>query len=127
MNAGKKKQSTTTLVRLQQKHISRALARERTARGLRVWCARARLALASQQQQQLAPAGARRLVALDGHDLPFGWTVEDLAARTAARRTALTAARQPPPPPPALALAAPPPPSQQQPSALAAAARAALR
>ena len=115
-----------SLIRLQQKHLARALARERTARRLRVWCARARLALASQQQQQLAPARASRLVALDEPvDLPFGWTVEDLAftARTAARHTALTAARQPPPPPPALALAAPPPPSQQQPSALAAAAR----
>ena len=121
-----------SLVRLQQKHISRALARERTARGLRVWCARARLALASQQQQQLAPAGASRLVALDEPaDLPPswpppGWTMEDLAEMAGTTAAALTAARQPPPPPPALALAAPPPPSQQQPSALAAAARAAL-
>ena len=62
-----------SLIRLQQKHISRALVRERTARGLRVWCARARLALASRQQQQLTPAGHDySLVALDGHDLPFG-------------------------------------------------------
>ena len=70
-----------SLIRLQQKHVSRALARERTARGLRVWCARARLALAMrQQQQELAPAGARSLVALDGHDLPFGYNMKDLAA-----------------------------------------------
>ena len=34
-----------SLIRLQQKHLARALARERTAHGLRVWCARARVAL----------------------------------------------------------------------------------
>ena len=34
-----------SLLRLQQKHLARALARERTAHGLRVWCAWARVAL----------------------------------------------------------------------------------
>ena len=125
-----------SLIRLQHKHLARALARERTARGLRVWCARARVALASQQQQQLAPARASRLVARDELDPPFQrW--EDIppcrppplsrleevradeaeyAARRPPRALALAAPSPPAPalaapPPPALALAAPPPPA----------------
>ena len=89
---------------LKQKHLARALARERIARRLRAWCARARVALvSSQQQQQLAPR--------------FDFSTGSLAAIWP---LALAA------PPPATQLAAPASPSQQPSLALAAAARASL-
>ena len=89
---------------LKQKHLARALARERIARRLRAWCARARVALvSSQQQQQLAPR--------------FDFSTGSLAAIWP---LALAA------PPPATQLAAPASPSQQPSLALTAAARASL-
>ena len=133
-----------SLIRLQHKHLARALARERTAHGLRVWCARARVALRSRTLWDGKPHG---MVLATRHE------AYQEAAQTLRRLRCEYAARQPPPalalaapsppapalaappppalalaapPPPALALAAPPPPSQQPPSALAAAARAAL-
>ena len=50
-----------SLLRLQQKHLARALARERTAHGLRVWCARARVALRTAPSWR-SPHGAIREV-----------------------------------------------------------------
>ena len=79
---------------LKQKHLARALARERIARGLRAWCARARVALVhSQQQQQLAR--------------PPQYFTFDGSLAAISQPLALAA------PPPATQLAAPASPSQQ--------------
>ena len=124
-----------SLIRLQQKHLARALARERTAHGLRVWCARARVALRrrtalavprSDREVRLAHAEAYREA-----DRTLSRLRCEYAARQPPPALALAAPSPPPPalaapPPPALALAAPLPPSQQPPAALAAAARASL-
>ena len=122
---------------LKQKHLARALARERTATGLRVWCARARVRFRERHlheaplkdSQSLYPHSRRFQIAYQEN---LDYERDELEQLRTLRRfpeprhcrraaTALTAAR-----PPAPALAAPPPPSQQQPIALAAAARAAL-
>ena len=120
-----------SLLRLQQKHLARALARERTAHGLRVWCARARMTLADERASVDSWPAAPIREAYHEASRTLRRLRCEYAARQPPPALALAAPSPPPPalaapPPPALALAAPLPPSQQPPAALAAAARASL-